>query len=90
MSYTVKQRIKRAWYALAPKLVAFLTAGLSATLVIQIADAFGFEMPTGIANLIVMAAGVIAGYIKTDTVPAEVTPGVDGGVVDLETGFDTK
>lgn len=63
-----KYRIIRAWGRLAPKLIVFLTTGLSATILISAADAFGFELEPGLAAVIVTVVSTVAGYFKADTV----------------------
>lgn len=65
-----KYRIIRAWGRLAPKLLVFLTTGLSATILISIADSFGYELEPGLAAVIVTVVSTVAGYFKADTVAA--------------------
>ena len=70
--------LKREWHDLEPKLVAFLATGLTATALVSAADYVGVHLPDGIAALIVLIVGGIAGYIKSSTskvtVPVEVVP----------------
>ena len=70
--------LKRAWTDLEPKLVAFLATGLTATAVVSAADYVGVHLPDGLAALIVLLVGGIAGYVKSSTnkvdAPADVTP----------------
>ena len=70
--------IKRAWTDLEPKLVAFLATGLTATAVVSAADYVGIHMPDGLAALVVLIVGGVAGYVKSSTnkveAPVEVVP----------------
>ena len=70
--------LKRAWTDIEPKLVAFLATGLTATAVVSAADYVGVHLPDGLAALIVLLVGGIAGYIKSSTnkvdAPVEVVP----------------
>ena len=70
--------LKRAWTDLEPKLLAFLATGLTATAVVSAADYVGVHLPDGLAALIVLLVGGVAGYVKSSTnkvdVPAEVVP----------------
>ena len=70
--------LKRAWTDLEPKLIAFLATGLTATAVVSAADYVGVHLPDGLAALIVLLVGGVAGYVKSSTnkvdVPAEVLP----------------
>lgn len=68
----MKTPILRAWNTLAPKLVAFLATGLSAAVVIQIAETFGYQLDPALAATISVVVGSIAGYIKKDTVDVQV------------------
>lgn len=58
--------ITRAWHDLAPKLLAFLASGLTASLLIAVASALGLEIPVELANAIVLAVGALAGYFVKD------------------------
>lgn len=73
-------RIKRAWQNLAPKLVAFLATGVSASLVLQVASSFGFTIEPGLASVIAVVVGTIAGYIKSDSVLLDAGALEPGGV----------
>ena len=70
--------LKREWHDLEPKLVAFLATGLTATAVVSAGDYVGIHLPDGLAALIVLIVGGIAGYIKSSTskvtAPADVVP----------------
>ena len=70
--------LKRAWSDLEPKLLAFLATGLTATAVVSAGDYVGLHLPDGLAALIVLLVGGVAGYVKSSTnkvdVPAEVVP----------------
>ena len=70
--------LKRAWNDLEPKLLAFLATGLTATAVVSAADYVGVHLPDGLAALIVLLVGGIAGYVKSSTnkvdAPVEVGP----------------
>ena len=75
--------LKRAWSDLEPKLLAFLATGLTATAVVSAADYVGVHLPDGLAALIVLLVGGVAGYVKSSTnkvdVPAEVVPAPTSG-----------
>jgi hypothetical protein len=62
-----KNVITRAWHDIEPKLLAFLATGLTATALIAAADYVGIHLPDGLASLIVLIVGGIAGYIKSST-----------------------
>lgn len=65
----VKVAIKRAWMDLAPKLLAFLTGGTAASIIVQILhDYFGFNAELGLVSFIVTIAGVVLAYFVKDTV----------------------
>ena len=70
--------LKRAWTDLEPKLVAFLATGLTATAVVSAADYVGVHLPDGLAALIVLLVGGVAGYVKSSTnkvvLPVDVVP----------------
>ena len=70
--------LKREWHDLEPKLVAFLATGLTATALVSAADYVGVHLPSGLAGLIVLIVGGIAGYVKSSTnkvdAPVEVVP----------------
>jgi hypothetical protein len=66
--HVIKNPIPRAWSDLAPKLVAFLATGLTASAVIQVGTYFGIDVEPGLASVIVVVVGSIAGYFKTDKV----------------------
>ena len=74
--------LKRAWTDLEPKLIAFLATGLTATAVVSAADYVGVHLPDGLAALIVLLVGGVAGYVKSSTnkvdvpvdAPVEVVP----------------
>lgn len=69
----VKVKVIRAWNKLAPKLIAFLATGLSASSIIAIADEyFDVTLPLGLTGLIVTIVSTVAGYLKADT--AEIPP----------------
>lgn len=81
-----KNVITRAWHDLEPKLIAFLATGLTATALVSAADYVGVHLPDGLAALIVLIVGGIAGYIKSSTskvpaVPIVNTPAVEPAVV---------
>lgn len=63
----VKVRITRAWTKLAPKLIAFLATGLTASGLIAFLAELDIVIPTGLASTIVTVVAAIAGYIKSDT-----------------------
>ena len=70
--------LKRAWTDIEPKLLAFLATGLTATAVVSAADYVGVHLPDGLAALIVLLVGGVAGYVKSSTnkvdAPVDVTP----------------
>ena len=75
--------LKRDWNDIEPKLLAFLATGLTATAVVSAADYVGIHLPDGLAALVVLIVGGIAGYVKSSTnkvdttvevVPAPVAP----------------
>jgi len=68
--------LKRAWTDIEPKLIAFLATGLTATAVVSAADYVGVHLPDGLAALIVLLVGGVAGYVKSSTnkVDAPVAP----------------
>ena len=65
--------LKRAWTDLEPKLVAFLATGLTATAVVSAADYVGIHLPDGLAALVVLIVGGIAGYVKSSTNKVDTT-----------------
>jgi hypothetical protein len=69
-----KNVITRAWHDIEPKLLAFLATGLTATALIAAADYVGIHLPDGLASLIVLIVGGIAGYIKSSTSKVVATP----------------
>ena len=70
--------LKRDWNDIEPKLLAFLATGLTATAVVSAGDYVGVHLPDGVAALIVLVVGAIAGYVKSSTskvpAPVEVVP----------------
>jgi len=66
--------LKREWHDLEPKLVAFLATGLTATAVVSAGDYVGIHLPDGLAALIVLIVGGIAGYVKSSTNKVEAPP----------------
>ena len=65
--------LKRAWTDLEPKLIAFLATGLTATAVVSAADYVGVHLPDGLAALVVIIVGGIAGYVKSSTNKVDTT-----------------
>jgi uncharacterized membrane protein (DUF485 family) len=66
-----KVAITRAWTDLAPKLVAFLTGGTAATVIISLASTyFGVQLDPAVTGAIVVAVGTVLGYFVKDTQPA--------------------
>ncbi len=63
-----KNVLTRGWHDIEPKLLAFLATGLTATALIAAVDYVGIHLPDGLASLIVLIVGAIAGYIKSSTV----------------------
>ena len=70
--------LKRDWNDIEPKILTFLATGLTATAVVSAGDYVGIHIPVGLAMLIVLIVGAIAGYAKSSTskvsVPADVVP----------------
>ena len=73
-----KNVLTRAWHDIEPKLLAFLATGLTATALIAAADYVGIHLPDGLASLIVLIVGGIAGYIKSSTVKVPTDPNASG------------
>lgn len=71
----MKQAITRAWSALAPKLVAFLATGLTASGVIYVAQLLGVAISPTLAALLVGGVSSVAAYVQRDSLlelaPAE-------------------
>lgn len=73
--------IRRDWHSIEPKLLAFLATGITGAGVIAGAEFFGIHLDPAIASLIVIAAGYLAGFVKSSTttvitpIPAETVPG---------------
>lgn len=60
--------IKRAWNDLSPKLLAFLTGGTAATVIVHLLVTYtGIVLEPGLAALLVTLAGTVLGYIKSDS-----------------------
>lgn len=78
---TASFRIKRAWNRLAPKVLAFFATGVSATVVIQFADTFGYVIEPGAAAAIAIVVATVAGYFKTDTALVEASTLVESAPV---------
>jgi hypothetical protein len=65
----MKRSLTRAWNQIAPKVLAFLTTGLSASLLITLADKYlDVTLEPGLAGFIVTAVAFVAGYIKKDSI----------------------
>lgn len=64
--------ITRAWTDLEPKLLAFLTTGLSAGVITEAANYLGYSINPALAVVIATLVATIAGYLKSSTskVPA--------------------
>ena len=75
----VKVKITRAWTDLAPKLLAFLTGGTAATVVVGILHTYaGVDIDPALASVVVVVAGTILGYFVKDKAVIDagtVTPG---------------
>lgn len=72
----VKVAITRAWTDLAPKLLAFLTGGTAATVIVTLLDKYlGVGIDPSLAGVIVVVAGAILGYFVKDKAL------IDGGTV---------
>lgn len=73
LEHPVTVKVRRAWSDLAPKLLAFLATGLTASGLVTLAAYFGFVLDVGLASALVVAVSAIAGYFVKDNVT--VTPG---------------
>lgn len=60
------ETIKRHWSRIAPKLIAFLATGLTASGLIGVLAAFGIELRPDLAATLVGATSSIAAYIVRD------------------------
>lgn len=60
------EKVTRAWKALAPKLVAFLATGLTASTVIAVLHAVGIELDPGFAAYAVTIVSAVASYVVKD------------------------
>jgi len=77
----IKVAIRRAWADLAPKLIAFLTGGTAATVIVSIASTyFDVQLDPAVVGAIVVAAGTILGYFVRDNVK------IDARNVDIQSG----
>jgi predicted anti-sigma-YlaC factor YlaD len=64
---TPKVVITRAWADLAPKLVAFLTGGTAATVILSLASTYlGLDLDPAVTGAIVVALGTVLGYFVRD------------------------
>lgn len=66
--------IKRAWYKLAPKLIAFLATGLTASGLIALAAPFGIVISPELSAVLVGAVSTVAAFIIRDNLLA-LSPG---------------
>ena len=64
---TTKNVLRRDWHSIEPKLLAFLATGITGAGVIAGAEFFGIHLDPAIASLIVIAAGYLAGFVKSST-----------------------
>ena len=67
----LKNVTKRAWNDLEPKLVTWLTSGLTVTGIIQYGDVVGVSITPAQGALLVVIIGTIAGYFKHSTTSVE-------------------
>jgi len=58
--------ITRAWTRLAPKLIAFLATGFTASMLIALLHLIGLPLEPGFAALLVAIVASVAGYIQRD------------------------
>lgn len=72
----LKNVTARAWNDLEPKLITWLTTGLTVTGIVQYGDLAGLHIAPAQAALAVVVIGTIAGYFKhsTSTVQFQETP----------------
>lgn len=70
----IKDVTTRAWHDIEPKLIAWLTTGLTATGIIQYGDVVGVHITPAQGALAVVVVGTIAGYFKKSSAAA---PAVD-------------
>lgn len=58
--------VTRAWKALAPKLIAYLAAGLFTTQQLGVLDVVGVHLDPGLAAMVVAIIAALASYIQRD------------------------
>ena len=68
--------LKRDWNDIEPKILTFLATGLTATAVVSAGDYVGIHIPVGLAMLIVLIVGGIAGYAKASTSKVRAAGGI--------------
>ena len=71
----MKNRILRAWSALAPKLVAFLATGLTTSGLVYAGSLFGVEISAPLAVIVVGGLSSVAAYIQSDPRLTQLGPG---------------
>jgi uncharacterized membrane protein len=85
----IKVKITRAWTDLAPKLLAFLTGGTAATTLIFILSRyFDVTIDASLANVIVVVAGTVLGYLVKDKAVIDagtVSPGAVAVITAMKT-----
>lgn len=69
----IKTVLKRDWADLEPKILAFFSAGVSASVIIKFAEYFGVTLDPALAALIASALGLLAGYFKSGAVKQPLT-----------------
>jgi hypothetical protein len=63
----LKNVTARAWNDIEPKLITWLTTGLTVTGIVQYGDVVGLHVAPAQAALAVVVIGTIAGYFKHST-----------------------
>lgn len=63
---TISVRLIERARKLAPKLIAFLAAGLTSSLLIAVLASFGVQLDATLATIIVGAVSTVAAYIQRD------------------------
>lgn len=70
----LKNVTARAWNDLEPKLITWLTTGLTVTGIIQYGDVVGVHITPAQGALAVVVIGTIAGYFKHSTSAVQLEP----------------
>jgi hypothetical protein len=70
----VKNVIHRAWNDIEPKLLTFLATGLTASLLIFVANYVGWNISPALASVAVVVISTVAGYLKSSTTTSPFLP----------------